>query len=470
MHTVSVIIPYYRCLAYLKPCVQAIIKSTLYPIHELIIVNDGSENFGSVRDFINEQKGKARFRIKLIDRRRNKGFAFTCNEGASHATGEFLVFLNADTVPLEGWLLAMVGLLNDNPDAGIVGSRLLYPDCNLIQHVGGAIDNQKKPFHVYCTTPAFLPFLNKDRTLQWATGACFLIRRKEFAALSGFDETYISYCEDADLCFRMRRQFDREVMVAGNSILYHCESVTKVGKQLTARSLPILFMRWKSFMVPDECQIYESDGFSPRFLSLMESVCPGKSKSMELAYVLPSLMNLNSLQKQDAYAKEKDISGFLHDLKKAAHRVSPRFFSRYPDLHLRIYSGAPENIDATAIQLHDLFVMLSHNSISKQAKKKLVGLLPIKLDDANFFTWAYNLASLAKEQGEEEGARSLFKMVSEMASSANPELAGKANFKVAQLVPETGEKAKYLRRCLRLYPQHMAARTALEQMKLDDRI
>lgn len=138
----------------------------------------------------------------------NLGFAGNCNAGAARAKLPFIAFVNQDVFAVEGysndWYTAIVRAFDD-PQVGIVGPRLLFPD-GAVQSVGGMIDGARQPVH-RCLGWRELrhPDIAEPRDVSWVTGAFLVIRREVFDALGGFDLVYSpSYFEDADLCLRAR--------------------------------------------------------------------------------------------------------------------------------------------------------------------------------------------------------------------------------------------------------------------------
>ncbi len=83
------------------------------------------------------------------------------------------------TIPLDGWLDALIRYASTGEKIGIVGSKLLYPD-GTIQHAGIAFDQDRQPRHIYVGFPGDHPAVNKSRAMQMVTGSCFLIPSKAF--------------------------------------------------------------------------------------------------------------------------------------------------------------------------------------------------------------------------------------------------------------------------------------------------
>ena len=143
-------------------------------------------------------------------------FAENCNEGAADATEDILIFLNDDTMPHVGWLPPLLDAFRD-PEVGIVGARLLYPD-GRIQHAGVYFD---APGGIL-TAHNYLDDLESgDRDA--VTGACLAIRADLFRACDGFDEGFDNGYEDVDLCLRVRAGGWR-IRYCAESTLTHYES------------------------------------------------------------------------------------------------------------------------------------------------------------------------------------------------------------------------------------------------------
>lgn len=249
----SVIIPVYGLAEVTRQCLDRLLASPPSTCdRELIVVDDAS------RDGTPAMLAGYGDAIRVVTHERNLGFSHACNDGAAAASGRYLIFLNNDTLPLDGWLDALVGYAGSHPEAAIVGSKLLYPD-GTVQHAGMAFDADLHPQHLYLGFPADHPAVNKSRRFPMVTGASLLITRDAFEAARGFDTEFVNGFEDVDLCLRVAG-LGREVHYCHESVLVHLESVSegRIGRDSANREL--YSKRWKSGLVPSDFLYYLEDG------------------------------------------------------------------------------------------------------------------------------------------------------------------------------------------------------------------
>ncbi|HEY3663541.1 MAG TPA: glycosyltransferase, partial [Chthoniobacterales bacterium] len=128
---VSIVIPVFNQVDFTHACLAAVQKNSEGIPYEVIIVDDASTD--TTRDVIGSIPGLVYLRTE-----ENAGFIAACNRGAAAARGSYLVFLNNDTTVTAGWLDALRETFDFEPTAGLVGSKLVYPDGRL-QEAGGII-------------------------------------------------------------------------------------------------------------------------------------------------------------------------------------------------------------------------------------------------------------------------------------------------------------------------------------------
>lgn len=195
--------------------------------------------------------------IRVVTHKTNTCFAASCNDGASAASGQYLVFLNNDTLPLKGWLDALVRYAEANEEAAVVGSKLLFPD-NTIQHAGVAITEDRNPRHIYMGFPQDHPVVNKSGRFPIVTAACALFRRAPFEEAGGFDDSFVNGFEDVDLCLRLG-ELGYEVHYCHEAVLYHLEMATRDDRDLR-QNLELYRRRWAHKVQPDAVLRYMEDG------------------------------------------------------------------------------------------------------------------------------------------------------------------------------------------------------------------
>jgi GT2 family glycosyltransferase len=254
----AVVIPTFNGAHLLSTCLESLFAHPPEHCEMRVVVVDDASGDGTVELFADHEP-----ELMMVAHSANKGFAISCNDGAA-AAGEvdFLIFLNNDTVPLPGWLDALVDEAEDDPKVGAVGSKLLYPD-GTVQHAGVIIGQDRWPRHLYAGFPGDHPAVDRSREVAAATAACLLIRRESFDALGGFDTAYVNGYEDVDLCLRLGAERDEKIRYCARSVLYHLESVTRWSEERTSgveHNSQLFEERWHDRIEPDDFAHYLADG------------------------------------------------------------------------------------------------------------------------------------------------------------------------------------------------------------------
>jgi GT2 family glycosyltransferase len=252
----SIIIPVHNGAALTRRCLHSLLEDTLGVEAEVIVVDDASTD-GTQR--LLAQVASRSGMVQTVRQPVNSGFANACNRGAALAKGDFLVFLNNDTLPLPGWLDALVHYADAHPRAAAVGARLLYPD-GTVQHAGVVFGEDHNPHHVYAGLPGDHPAVLRPRRFQAVTAACMLVRHSTFDSLGGFDPAFRNGHEDVDLCLRLG-DCGEEVHYCPDSVVLHLESVSRGRRTAEAAANGKLYRdRWAAHIRPDDLRTYVEDG------------------------------------------------------------------------------------------------------------------------------------------------------------------------------------------------------------------
>jgi len=215
---VSIIIPVFNQLEYTRACLaslQAVDEQTHF---EVIIVDDCS--IDSTANALPQIGG-----INYLRNERNSGFVASCNRGAKQARGKYLVFLNNDTSVKPGWLTALLDTFKQEGRAGIVGSKLLYPDGRL-QEAGGIIWRDASGWNYGKFDDPGKPEYNYLRDVDYCSAAALMVPKALFESAGGFDSRYApGYYEDTDLAFKVR-QAGYRVLYQPLSEVIHYEGAT----------------------------------------------------------------------------------------------------------------------------------------------------------------------------------------------------------------------------------------------------
>lgn len=208
MTDLSIIIVNWNSTAYLLKCLESIHAQTHVKSLEVIVVDNASPNgdVGIVRQHYPD--------VVIIESPQNLGFARANNLGFRSSKGQYVVFLNPDTVLINPAFDLMLGEAASLPSAGAMGCTLLNEDRSVqtaaIQTFP-TILNQLLDIDVLrnrfpaCPLWNIAPLLSKSKEpsqVEGISGACVMFRREVFAGIGQFSEEYFMYAEDLDLSYK----------------------------------------------------------------------------------------------------------------------------------------------------------------------------------------------------------------------------------------------------------------------------
>ena len=222
----SVVIVSWNTRALLNACLLAVEQAACAaaPLAVEVIVVDNGSTDGSV------ELVRTRFLgVRLIENAENAGFAQANNQGIAAATGEALLLLNSDAFLPRGALADMARFLDEHPQAGAVGCRLLNLDGSfqasyarfptLWSEVSLMAGLAQRLIGPHAPSPSPLPGERAHR-VDWVAGAAILARRAALLTVGGFDPGFFMYSEETDLCRRLW-QGGRQVWYAPEIAVFH---------------------------------------------------------------------------------------------------------------------------------------------------------------------------------------------------------------------------------------------------------
>ena len=203
---VTVIIPVYRSFGDTFRCLYSISETLSPGVSPRIVLADDCPDRPVARFFADIPN------LGIIANAVNHGFLRNCNNAAAATSGEFIVFLNNDTVVSAGWLESMVDLARRDERNALVGCKLLNAD-GTIQEAGGIMFTDGWGYPYGRNDRADRPEYNFVREVDCVIGACFLVRRSVFDEVGGFDDRYYpAFFEEFDLAMA--------IVDAGYKVLY----------------------------------------------------------------------------------------------------------------------------------------------------------------------------------------------------------------------------------------------------------
>lgn len=217
---ISIITVNHNNTAVTKSLLESIALSS-YSNYEIIVVDNGSKN-DSASKLTNYFPS-----IKLITSESNLGFAGGNNLGIQHALGEFVFFVNNDTVFTENLMSLLCSRLLSNENIGVVSPMILYHDNPLlIQYVGSTEMNKLtvRNRHVGNGEENYGQF-DKEKHTFYAHGAAMMVPMKVISDVGLMCNQFFLYYEELDWCERIRSA-GYSINVVPQAKIYHKESMT----------------------------------------------------------------------------------------------------------------------------------------------------------------------------------------------------------------------------------------------------
>ena len=197
--TLSIIIVSFNAAADLGRCLESLHAAPPRVPHEIVIVDNASTDasVATARRWPGD---------RVIVNEKNAGFAAANNIGIRASTGEYLLLLNSDTLVPAGAIDRLLALLEQRPDAAVIGPRLVdgvgRAELSFGRTLGPFNELRQK---LRSRRPALVESLTRrPHAPDWVSGACLLVRRSDAEAVGLIDERFFMYCEDVDFCVAMR--------------------------------------------------------------------------------------------------------------------------------------------------------------------------------------------------------------------------------------------------------------------------
>jgi GT2 family glycosyltransferase len=230
----SIVIVSYNTKGLLKKCLESIFKFQKDLIFEVILVDNRSADKSAI--MVREKFPQ----VRMLENKRNLGFAAACNQGIKISRGRFLLLLNPDTEFTRGGITEMIRFMESQKRVGICGPRMEGPDgrvhfsCRSFPTYLTAISSGQSMLNrIFPGNPLSTKYLltDRDRTkeseVDWVSGSGLLTKRKVFEKIGSLDDLFFMYVEDVDFCYRTKKANFTVYYFPQVTVLHHIGKSTK---------------------------------------------------------------------------------------------------------------------------------------------------------------------------------------------------------------------------------------------------
>jgi len=227
MPSLSVIIVNYNVRYFLEQCLHSVQKAMEGIPGEIIVIDNHSAD-GSM-DYLPPLFPGIRF----IAQPENLGFSKANNLGWRMAKGDYVLFLNPDTILPEDSLRQSLSAMNADSRIGALGIRMVDGSGQYLPESKRGFPNPKTSFfklsgliHLFPASPVFARYYLghlsplQSQEIEVLAGAYMMVQKKILEATGGFDERFFMYGEDVDLSYRIRLQGYKNWYLADSTIIH----------------------------------------------------------------------------------------------------------------------------------------------------------------------------------------------------------------------------------------------------------
>ena len=293
-------------------CLESIKKNPPMQKFEIILVDNGS-NDGTVQAIRNNFPN-----VTVVANSKNRGFAAANNQGIRKSQGEYILFLNPDTIIHLGSLDTLIKFMDGNDDVGICGPKLLngdgsiqasvrrFPSFRAALHrntIFRTLHLFRKQYHRYMM---FDFKYDKQFNVDHIKGAAMITRRSIIDNVGGMDERFFMSYEEFDFCLRIKKAGWRIVFIPDASITHFgARSASQIPVELRAMSLRSMFKYFRKHHGAFTTCLF-SIVFKPGvILRYMHNIVVGL-----LTYIVATLL-FNRRRQQKAFRKVKNSALWL---------------------------------------------------------------------------------------------------------------------------------------------------------------
>lgn len=202
---VSIIYVNYNTIDLISDSIKTIINKVIETEYEIIVVDNNTQDLTNLKNIYPP--------IKIVQLNENIGFGRANNKGAEIASGDYLLFLNPDTLLINDAVTAMVNAFKIKPSTGIAGGNL-YDETGAPMHsyywitlsLSYIVRSIMLPKSFYSGMKYQFNFSSRIREVGYITGADLMICKHVFEEVGGFSPHIFMYYEDVDLCYKVKRR------------------------------------------------------------------------------------------------------------------------------------------------------------------------------------------------------------------------------------------------------------------------